>query len=200
MLPTIHGDTLFGFVANLWTNSNADCGTCYEVSSLSPVVPCVRGAADSHATLPLQILLGSDSPGPNPNISKLAVQITNKGGMGGQDLDLLVPGGGFGANDGCDAVPGWTTDSACSPWSDTDKCAVFGGLYDSSDCATIFPTDAEAQTSCEEVLFNSVFPLSDGEPPYYPQSAQVTARRRISCPAYLSRLSGLDGRNHDPWQ
>ena len=138
------------------------------------------------------------------------VQITNCGGdVGGtgcdcdpqynencQDtrshiFDFMVPGGGFGKFDACDGMPGWKVSPTCSANADTNKCAQYGGLYNSTDCNTVFPDDTNALNACKDVLFNpNVFPTQAN---IFPGNPTIKNIRKIDCPQFLINKSGMNG-------
>lgn len=163
--PFIKDNILYGTVARN-NPGKSDCGKCWEVEF--------------------------QNINPKSNVTKAYLQQTNLGydvnGWG----DFLVPGGGFGAFNGCAFMDGWKvyTDQGgpCSQTSDTETCAQYGGFKKQELCNTAFPGDPGAQKACDDILWG-VFPDPDGAG--YPGNLKVKRYREVTPPSEFFKMSGI---------
>ena len=159
-LPWVSNRTLFGFGAVAGDPKTSDvCGKCFEVKF-------------AHAR----------------HIDQAVIMVTNGGSSAPGNIDLLVPGGGFGQFTGCRAYVGWdvyTPTGPCSGSGDTAGCAQYGGFKEESYCDTAFKEDAAAQVACHTVLWGVFGQVGCNHDAGYPPNLMVTSRTQISCPQAL---------------
>ena len=154
--PWAVSDTLsYGFAAF----NGANCGTCYQIR-----------------------FSGSSSRGtPTPGIEgkQMIVQVTNIGGIEGNQFDLLIPGGGVGAMNGCS-----------TQWGASDLGAIYGGFRDPTSCGAdatcirnkcqaAFGSSPELMAGCDWYL-NWLQMADNPDIRYAP----------IACPAAITARSG----------
>lgn len=170
--PFIKNGILYGTVARNDPHKDG-CGKCWEVEF--------------------------SNINPKSNVTKAYLQQTNLGydvnGWG----DFLVPGGGFGAFNGCTFMEGWKvyTDQGgpCSPTSDTENCARYGGFKKQDLCNTAFPGDPAAQKACNDILWG-VFP--DPDSAGFPGNLKVKRYREVTPPPEFKKMSGVGGAEDPP--
>ena len=187
---TDRSNTLMGFVATgkqLFPDFSPDskndyCGQCYEIEFYD------------------------DTLNNNANIKNAVVQVTNTGDANGI-FDFEVPGGGFGANNGCSNYSNWKVYTNQGGPCDSDKstctgsgnnisgCAVYGGFQNQKYCDSVFGTDDRAKKSCNDILFG-VFKTRDqisgqsGHCPGFPENLKIKRYRPVKCPEWhTSRTS-----------
>lgn len=178
--------TLMGFVATgrvlrqdfASDERNDFCGQCYEVEF-------------------------EDARG----IKNAVVQVTNTGDAQGI-FDLAVPGGGFGAHNGCAHYSDWKvyvdqggpcdpTRATCtrSTTGEAQGCAIYGGFQNKAYCSSALGTDKRAQTACTDVLWG-VFPPQNhavGQVcPGYPDNLKVKRYRAVQCPKWHVERTGAN--------
>jgi hypothetical protein len=159
-VPWMVSPTLsYGFVAA--SAGNYACGRCYQVQ-----------------------FTGSGHDGSNAGVAALSgktmiVQVINNGGVGADQFDLLVPGGGVGALNACTKQFG----------SGFDLGAQFGGLLrDCNDDASCFRTRCQAAFAGKADMlagcdwFAGWFSVAD--------NPNMTFKQ-IACPAAITQKSGL---------
>ena len=156
-------------------SKNDYCGQCYEIEFFP------------------------DSLNNNTDIKNAIVQVTNTGDANGI-FDFEVPGGGFGAKNGCQRYSSWSVyepngpcgkTSTCSKTEDGfDGCAVYGGFHDKKYCDTAFGDDINAKDACNNILFG-VFKTRDQIPnegsdcPGFPDNLKIKRYRPVKCPTYI---------------
>ena len=158
--PELKGDTLYGFVASgaeLKKNFEDVCGQCFEVVFHEEGLPWKRAL----------------------------LQVTNTGDGSGI-FDFEVPGGGFGAKNGCEQFGGWNVYSSsggpCDPERDTENCKRYGGFQRKDLCDSSFGEDRAAKVACNDILFGGM----EG-------NLKVKKYRRVKCPAWHSGKTGTKG-------
>ncbi len=187
--------TLMGFVATakeLFPDFQPDpknnyCGQCYEMEFYNETL------------------------NDNTDIKNAVVQVTNTGDGDGI-FDFEVPGGGFGANNGCRNYGGpnntWKiykdqggpcdpNDSNCKKDSDgqLSGCEVYGGFNNQRYCNEVFEKDEKAQRSCNDILFG-VFRTRDQIPsqadycPGFPDNIKIKRYRSVKCPDWHTSRTG----------
>jgi len=180
--------TLMGFVAigkELFPDfapdkNNNYCGQCYEIEF--------------------------SNTNPNTNIKNSIVQVTNTGDANGI-FDFEVPGGGFGAHNGClnynnNNNAGWkvyktqggpcdTTTSTCTGNTpNIEGCAIYGGFQTQKYCDTSFGSDTKAQKACNDILWG-VFPSQgNNHCPGFPNNLKISRYRSIKCPKWHTEKTG----------
>jgi hypothetical protein len=126
---------------------------------------------------------GSGHHGSNPGASQLngktmIVQVINNGGVAGDQLDILIPGGGVGALNAC-----------TKQWAMSDLGAQYGGFLtgckgDSNcvrqKCMTVFAGKPDLQAGCD--WFLGWFGAADNPNVLFKQ---------IACPDAITQRSGL---------
>ena len=183
-------NTLMGFVATakqLFKDFSPDskndyCGQCYEIEFYN------------------------DTLNNSANIRNAVVQVTNTGDGNGI-FDFEVPGGGFGANNGCSNYSDWSVYTNQHGPCDSDKstctvsgnnisgCAVYGGFQNQQYCDTTFGTDDEAKKSCNDILFGvfkprDQIPSQSGHCPGFPANLRIKRYRPVTCPAWHTSRTG----------
>ena len=163
---------LYGFVASgaelkkdfQQIQGNGSCGQCYEIE------------------------FQTDTGDAAFNTAK--VQVTNTGDGSGI-FDFEIPGGGFGANNGCKSYSSWkvykTQGGPCADdgKTDTAECLRYGGLQKKELCDAVFGEDKEAATACNDVMFGGM--MRDNG------NILVKRYRPIACPAWFSDKTGTKG-------
>ncbi len=152
--PWAVSDTLsYGFAAF----NGANCGTCYQIQ-----------------------FSGSSSRGTaTPGIAgkQMVVQVTNIGGIEQNQFDILIPGGGVGAMNGCS-----------TQWGASDLGVQYGGWRSScgadagcirSKCEAAFGNDAKLMAGCEWYI--TWFQMADNPDITYAP---------IACPSAITAVSG----------
>lgn len=183
-------NTLMGFVATgkqLFPDFSPDskndyCGQCYEIEFYD------------------------DTLNNNTKIKNAVVQVTNTGDANGI-FDFEVPGGGFGANNGCLNYSDWSVytsqggpcnanNSTCTgSGQNISGCAVYGGFQNQKYCDSTFGTDDKAKKSCNDILFG-VFKTRDqisgqsGHCPGYPANLKIKKYRPVKCPSWHTSRTG----------
>jgi hypothetical protein len=117
------------------------------------------------------------------SIDRAVIMITNGGDSGAGNIDLAVPGGGFGEKtQGCKSYP-WKVDSV--PSSDI---STYGGIHDPKYCDTIFENDSDARRACHEVLWGVFGQVGCDLDAGYPPNLffQDGYPKKIACPAQLT--------------
>jgi hypothetical protein len=168
MAPQIVSDSLaYAFAAY----DGASCGTCFQLT--------FTGKSND----------GTQDTGSEQICGKsITVQVVNTGGLQSGQFDLLIPGGGVGANDAC-----------ATEWKvSTSQLGVqYGGLmlqceqqddYNYSEymacttsaCQSIFANSATMETGCEFII--SWMKGANNPSVMYTQ---------VTCPSQLTSLSGL---------
>jgi len=166
--PWAVSDTLsYGYAA---VNKGSDyCGRCYQLQFTG-------GSHNSSVDAGSKALLGKT----------MIVQAINNGGVGGDQFDLLVPGGGVGALDACS-----------KQWGTTDLGEKYGGFflkcqndnkfdYEKSKacakakCDSVFADKPELRTGCE--WFTGWFGAPDNPAVLY---------KEVTCPDAITKNSGL---------
>jgi Glycosyl hydrolase family 45 len=148
----------YGFVAA--SSGNYVCGRCYQLQ-----------------------FTGSGHSGSNPGATSLSgktmiVQVINNGGVAGDQMDILIPGGGVGALNACS-----------TQWGNVDLGAQFGGFYlackndkacTQQMCLAAFAGKPDLQAGCDWFLgwFNGA------DNPNF-------VFKQVSCPAAVTQRSGL---------
>jgi len=150
----------YGFAAF----NSGSCGTCYHI----------QFDGNSHNG-------GADPGAASLNGKHMIVQVINIGGIEGGQFDLLIPGGGVGAMNGCS-----------TQWGNADLGATYGGFLTScaqsgdrascvlSMCQTAFGSASDLMAGCE--WFTSWFGTADNPSLRYEQ---------IACPAEIRAISGM---------
>jgi len=168
MAPQVVSSTLaYGFAAF----DGASCGTCFQLT--------FTGTSND----------GTADPGSEAICgASMIVQVVNTGGLQTGQFDLLIPGGGVGANDSC------TTEWNVS----TSQLGVqYGGLmlqceqnddynyaeYEActiSACQSLFANSATMETGCEFII-NWMKGANNPNVMY----------TQVTCPSALTSVSGL---------
>jgi hypothetical protein len=147
----------YGFVAH----NQVPCGTCYQVQ-----------------------FTGEGHDGNNPGASaikgkQMIVQVINIGGIGSDQFDFLIPGGGVGA----------MTAGCTAQWGNVDLGATYGGLYSNtggncetmkSKCKSVFGSMAEPLAGC--LWFTDWFACADNPKLVY---------KKVTCPSQITSKSGI---------
>ena len=166
--PWAVSDTLsYGYAA---VSKGSDfCGKCYQLQFTG-------GSHNSSVDAGSKALLGKT----------MIVQAINNGGVGGDQFDLLVPGGGVGALDACS-----------KQWGTKDLGEQYGGFFlacqKSNDfdyekskacakakCDSVFADKPELRTGCE--WFTGWFGAPDNPALTY---------KEVTCPDAITNNSGL---------
>lgn len=159
--------TSYGFVAF----NSGNCGDCYELD--------FTGQSNSQ---------GSSDPGSQQLCGKkMIVQVVNIGSIGANQFDIMIPGGGVGANNACSTEWG-VSDSALG--------AQYGGIMSTcqqqssnyatysactkAGCATLFANSSEAELLAGCNWFTGWFGNADN--PSFKYSP-------VSCPSTLNAQS-----------
>jgi len=119
------------------------------------------------------------------NIEKAIVMVTNGGDSSIGNMDLAVPGGGFGANNGCALYGGWDEDEI-NKCTNNENCATYGGFYTIEQCAETFAGDEKAVKACEDVLFGVFGQTGCDQDSGYPSNIFFTSKTKVTCPAKLT--------------
>jgi hypothetical protein len=166
--PWAVSDTLsYGYAA---VNKGSDyCGKCYQLQFTG-------GSHNSNVDAGSKALLGKT----------MIVQAINNGGVGGDQFDLLVPGGGVGALDACS-----------KQWGTTDLGEKYGGFFLACQNSNNFDyakSKACAAAKCESVFANKPDLLKGCE--WFtgwfgaPDNPAVTYKE-VTCPDAITKNSGL---------
>ena len=147
----------YGFVAH----NQVTCGTCYEIQ-----------------------FTGEGHDGANPgataiNGKQMIVQVINIGGIGSDQFDLMIPGGGVGAmTAGCSAQ-----------WGNVDLGATYGGLYSNTGgncstmktkCQSVFGSMPDLLAGC--LWFTDWYACADNPKLIY---------KKVNCPSQITSKSGI---------
>ena len=167
---TIEGCSNIGF-AFAAVPTNAACGRCFELS--------FTGEGKYETTLNHKKLKGK----------KLIVMASNIGyDVNHQQFDIMIPGGGYGAFDGCSSLMGWSGNMGERYGGLLSVCENEAG-YDGSEeqvynrrkeclvnkCNTSFGSDSQAKQGC---LFLANFMEAAGNPKH--------TYREVECPSVLT--------------
>jgi hypothetical protein len=155
---SVNQNLSYGFAAT--TGGNYVCGRCYQL----------QFTGSGH---------NSNNPGAaSLNGKSMIVQVINNGGLGGDQFDLLIPGGGVGDFDGC-----------TKQWGPTDLGERYGGFLavcngDKSCvqrmCTAAFSNKPELLAGCS--WFLGWFNAADNPNLVFKQ---------IACPLAITQRSGL---------
>ena len=158
--PWSVSDTLsFGFAAH----NGVACGTCYQL----------QFTGKGH--------YGADPGSTAINSKTMIVQIINIGGIDSNQFDLLIPGGGVGANNACT--------SGSSQWSGADIGAQSGGILTTCNrdkscvdqkCKAAFGDKPLLLAGCS--WFSGWFNDADNPEVVY---------QKITCPSEITEKSGF---------
>ena len=155
---SISDSVSYGFAAG--SGSNYVCGRCYELQ--------FAGTGHSGANAGAQSIKGKT----------MIVQIVNNGGVGSDQLDLLIPGGGVGAMNACN-----------KEWPGADLGSQYGGYLAECNgdkscvqqkCNTVFAGKSDLLAGCN--WFLGWYNAADNPNFVYKQ---------IACPAGITQRSGL---------
>jgi hypothetical protein len=147
----------YGFIAA--SGSNYSCGRCYQLQ--------FNGS-------------GHNGQQNSLNGKMMIVQVINNGGVAGDQFDLLIPGGGVGALNGC--AMQWGV-------SNSELGAQYGGFLAGCNgntgcvrdkCNTIFGNKPDLKAGCE--WFLGWFGAAD--------NPNMTVKQ-ITCPSMITQRSGL---------
>jgi hypothetical protein len=124
------------------------------------------------------------------NIDKAIIMITNGGDSGTENVDLAVPGGGFGQFNGClkdgngeDLNSEWNVNEACKRYN----CIEYGGFTDQKQCDIAFKNDEIAKKACNDVLFG-VFGQMGCNIGNFPANVSIKKKTKIQqCPKQLEK-------------
>jgi len=158
--PWIEDGVLYGFGAKSgFTGADVPCGMCYELTFSN-----ARG------------------------IDKAVVMITNAGDSTGNNVDLMVPGGGLGEFAAGLSGFGWTDfyTYCLITGGDTDACKNTGGFTDETYCDKAFGSDTAAQAACHSVLFSVFGQLGCNDDDGYPPNLDVISSTQVTCPSALT--------------
>jgi hypothetical protein len=157
--PWSVSDTLsYGFAAV--TGGNYVCGRCYELQ--------FTGSGHS----------GTNAGATSLNGKTMIVQVINNGGVGGDQFDLLIPGGGVGDRNAC-----------TTQWGTSDLGSQYGGYLSACNgskscvqqkCDSVFAGKPELQAGCS--WFLGWFNAADNPNLVFKQTA---------CPSAITQRSGL---------
>ncbi len=149
----------YGFVAH-----NGSCGTCYLFQ--------FTGSSDNAANNPGAAALKGQ---------QMIVQAINIGNIAANQFDLLVPGGGVGANNACSAEWGGSADLG----------STYGGLLSECNddpscmkgkCQSVFGSKPALLAGCN--WFTGWYSSADNPALIYEQ---------VSCPSQITSKSGIGG-------
>jgi hypothetical protein len=157
--PWSVSDTVsYGFAAF----NGVACGTCYQIQFTGGTH---NGNVASCTPL---------------NGKTLFVQVVNTGGIGSNQFDLLIPGGGVGDFDAC-----------TKQWGSSDLGARYGGFLSGCNvdktcvqnkCSTVFSGKPLLKAGCD--WFTGWFNAADNPSLKY---------QKVTCPSELSSKSGMSG-------
>jgi hypothetical protein len=123
------------------------------------------------------------------NIDKAIIMITNGGDSGTENVDLAVPGGGFGQFNGClkdgngeDLNSEWNVNEACKSYN----CIEYGGFTNQKQCDIAFKNDTIAKKACNDVLFG-VFGQMGCNIGTFPANVSIKKKTKIQCPKQLEK-------------
>ena len=127
------------------------------------------------------------------NIDKAKIMIINGGNSKKGNIDLAVPGGGFGAHDGCKNYSNWKNmyipSGPCDPNGDNSNCEQYGGIKDETYCTSIFGSDEEALTACKDVLWGVFGQVGCNTDAGYPSNLYFKTKKEITCPSVLTSIN-----------
>ena len=155
---SVDANTSYGFAAG--SGANYSCGRCYQVQ--------FTGTGHNSANAGAQSLKGK----------QMIVQIINNGGVGADQLDILIPGGGVGALNACSRQ-----------WGTSDLGAQYGGFLAGCNgdkscvqnkCNTVFAGKPELLAGCS--WFLGWYNAADNPNLVF---------KRVACPAAITQRSGL---------
>jgi hypothetical protein len=140
----------YGFAAV--STSNLNCGECFQLDFTS-------GGAQGKSMI---------------------VQIINDGGdVAGDQFDILIPGGGVGAFNGCSMQ--WGTSNLGSQYGGfLASCGSGGASCVENMCQTVFGNDAALMAGCG--WFTGWFDTSNNPNVNY---------KKVSCPSAITQRSGI---------
>ena len=168
MAPQVMSDTLaYAFAAY----DGASCGTCFQLTFTGT-------SNDGTQDMGSQQICGKS----------IIVQVVNTGGLQSGQFDLLIPGGGVGANDSCTTQLGVSTSQLgvqygglmlqCEQqdnynYSQYTACTI-------SACQSLYSKNSTAEAGCEFIV-------------NWMKGANNPNMRftQVSCPSQLSNASGL---------
>ena len=167
---TIDGCSNIGF-AFAAVPTNAACGRCFELT--------FTGEGKYETTLNHKKLKGK----------KLIVMASNIGyDVSHQQFDIMIPGGGYGAFDGCSSLMGWSGNMGERYGGLLSVCENEAGYNGSEEeiytrrkeclvnkCNTSFGSDSQAKQGC---LFLANFMEAAGNPNH--------TYREVECPSVLT--------------
>jgi hypothetical protein len=159
---SVGSQTSYGFTAF----NNVQCGTCFQIQFDGT---SHNGGADSRVAT----LAGK----------QMIVQVINIGGIESGQFDLLIPGGGVGAMNGCSTQ--WNSAdlgeqyggflSACAGTGDKAGCVL-------QMCQAAFGNFPDLMDGCE--WFTTWFAAADNPDLVYQQ---------VTCPSEITAVSGVSG-------
>ena len=155
-IPWMEGKILYGYGA-VSTGSSAIYGEVYEVEF-----------------------------NPNNIVKTGYIMITNDGDSGDNNIDLALPGGGFGEFNGClqggtnagkDLNSNWNIHDACNKGG---KCTQYGGFSNISQCDIAFRDDAAALTACKDILFGIFGQMGCNYDAGYQPNLGIKSKKKIN--------------------
>jgi hypothetical protein len=157
--PWSASDTLsYGFAAY----NGVACGTCFQLQFTGS-----SHNGDGKSTAPL-------------SGKTMIVQVINIGGIEANQFDLLIPGGGVGANNACS-----------NQWGSSDLGATYGGFLTGcsgdktcvqNKCSTVFSSKPLLKAGCD--WFAGWFNAADNPALKY---------QKITCPSQITSKTGMSG-------
>jgi hypothetical protein len=155
---SVNDNLSYGFAAA--TGGNYVCGRCYQL----------QFTGSGHD--------GNNAGASSLNGKSMIVQVINNGGIGGDQFDLLIPGGGVGDFDGCS-----------KQWGPIDLGSQYGGFLAACNgnkscvqqkCDAAFGNKPELLAGCN--WFLGWFNAADNPNLVFKQ---------IACPAAITQRSGM---------
>lgn len=127
------------------------------------------------------------------NIDKAKIMIINGGDSKPGNIDLAVPGGGFGKFSGCRNYSNWKNlyiddGGPCDPNNDNPNCEKYGGIKDESYCDSMFASDEEAKTACKDILWGVFGQVGCNNDSGYPSNLYIDTKKEITCPDKLKSI------------
>jgi len=168
MAPQVASDTLaYAFAAF----NGASCGTCFQLTFTGK-------SNDGTADMGSQQICGKS----------IIVQVVNTGGLQSGQFDLLIPGGGVGANNACSTQ--WKASGSAlgvqyggvmlqCEQQDNYNYSMYPACTLSA-CQALFPNTPAMATGCEFII-NWMKGANNPSVKY----------TQVSCPSQLSSMSGL---------
>jgi hypothetical protein len=161
MAPWAVSDTLaYGYAAT--PAGGNDCGKCYQLE--------FKGTGEHNADDPGSVSLAGKT---------MIVQSTNVGGdVGSGQFDLLLPGGGVGAFNGCS-----------TQWGTNDLGSQYGGFLDAcdNDVGCLKDMCQEVFSDKQDLLDGCLFHVEWMGGANNPQLKYA----EVECPAELETISGM---------